>query len=200
MSGLKLKVPKLDWKGKALKLQRIVLSGAPLVEVPREVLDMFDFMRNGLRGELSEDARAPKMDMAAFRNLLMWEPYSGAKGKEESVYGWDVQATLYCADSKPWWLVRAHNKLAEPSERSIVELERVVDCLGAHVDRDRIMNMSFGGDDGYSMFWTWINQLPLLEVQIRKNPYDFRMVVEGSPLPPNYIRIERPTSADKSTI
>ena len=50
---MKLKATKLDWKGKALKLRSIVLSGAPLVEIDREALDTFDFMRKALRDEVT---------------------------------------------------------------------------------------------------------------------------------------------------
>jgi hypothetical protein len=195
---VKLKAPKLDWKGKALKLRTIVLAGAPLVEVDREILDMFDFMRKAVRGEISEP-RVPELPATVMPEILVWEPYSDAKGNEESVYGWHVRATLYCADAKPWWLVRANNKLDAPPARSIVEIERVVDCLGADVQRDRIMNCSFGGGHGYSMWWTWLNQLPLLELQIRKKPFDIRHVQEGSPLPPGYERMDRARAPGSKT-
>jgi len=196
---MKLKVPKLDWKGKTLKLRSIVLSGAPLVEIDREVLDMFDFMRKTLRGDHNaEEANLPMMQAspASMQCLMrfMWEPYSDGKGAVESIYGWILDATTYCVDGKPWWLVRANNKLDEPPARSILKIERV-DCLGADVQRDRIMNCSFGGGRGYSMWWTWINQLPMLEMQVRKKPFDMRIVEEGSPLPVGYERMPRAMSA-----
>jgi hypothetical protein len=196
---VKLKVPKLDWKGKALKLRTIVLAGAPLVEIDREVLDMFEVMRKIMRAEISEDAVVPTFPVTPMLGKLMWEPYSDAKGNEEFVYGWHVRATLYCTNAKPWWLVRANNKLDEPPARSIVEIERVVDCLGADVQRDRIMNCSFGGGRGYSMWWTWLNQLPLLEMQIRRKPFDIRHVQEGSPLPTGYERVGRAHTLEPKT-
>ena len=71
---MKLKVPKLDWRGKALKLRIIVLAGAPLVEVDRAILDMFDFMRRATRGEVSEDS-APTLPATPMPETLVWEPY-----------------------------------------------------------------------------------------------------------------------------
>lgn len=194
---MKLKVPKLDWKGKALKLRSIILSGVPLVEMDREAIDMFDFMRRALRGELGadEEANPPGAALPASVLSLMWEPYSDEKGNVETIYGWNLAATMYRVDGKPWWLARANNKLDEPPARSIAELERVVDDLGADVKRDRIMDCSFGGGNGYSMWWTWINQFPLMEIQVRKKPFDMRIVEEGSPLPVGYERMPRAPSA-----
>jgi hypothetical protein len=196
-SSMKLKASKLDWKGKALKLRSIVLSGAPLVEIDREALDTFDFMRKALRGELgTEETNFPAMPASTLS--LMWEPYSDEKGNVETIYGWSLNVTMYCVDGKPWWLVRANNKLDEPPARSITEIERVVDYLGADVQRDRIMNCSFGGGRGYTMWWTWINQLPMLEMQVRKKPFDMRIVEEGSPLPVGYERMPRAVSAGRA--
>jgi len=190
---MKLRTPKLDWKGKALKLRSIILSSAPLVEIDREALDMFDFMRRVLRGEISESAIPAMPTMPATALSLLWEPYSDERGETESIYGWSLAATLYCADGKPWWLARAANKLDDPPANSIPRIERVVDQLGADVQRDRIMNCSFGGGNGCAMWWTWINQFPLLEIQVRKNPRDMRVVEEGSPVPAGYERLPRPT-------
>lgn len=192
---MKLKIPKLDWKGKTLKLRRIILSSAPLVEVDRSALEVFDFMRRATRGEIGPDETAvPALPELAAG--CVWEPYSDAKGDVEKIYGWELSATLYCVDGKPWWLVRAHNKLDEVPARAVAEVERVVDCLGADVQRDRIMNMAFGGGNGHSMWWTWINQFPLLEMQVRKKPLDMRVVEEGSPLLPGYERIPRVSPRD----
>lgn len=189
---MKLKASKLDWKGKALKLRSIILSGVPLVEMDREALDMFDFMRKALRGEIgAEETNFPTLPASALS--LVWEPYSDERGDVETIYGWSLAATMYCVDGKPWWFVRANNKLDEPPARSIAELERVVDYLGADVERDRIMNCAFGGGNGYSMWWTWINQFPLLEMQLRKKPFDMRIVEEGSQLPVGYERMPRAT-------
>lgn len=194
MSKFKLKIPKLDWKGKTLKLRTIVLAGAPLIEAPVEVVSMFDKMRKAVRAELSADESIAPATPPGTGPLFMSEPYSDARGEVESIYGWSLQATLYCVDGKPWWLARASNKLDDPPEKSIREIERVVDFLGADVQRDRIMNCSFGNGDGYSMWWTWINQHPLLEVQIRKEPFDMRIVQEGSPCPHGYERMPRATA------
>jgi hypothetical protein len=195
---MKLKVPKLDWKGKTLKLRSIILSGVPLVEMDREAIDMFDFMRKALRGELdAEEANLPPA-LPASTLSLMWEPYSDEKGNVETIYGWSLNVTMYCVDRKPWWLVRANNKLDEPPARSIAELERVVDYLGADVERDRIMNCAFGGGNGYAMWWTWINQLPMLEIQVRKKPFDMRIVEEGSPVPFGYERMPRAEAAGRA--
>jgi hypothetical protein len=189
MGRLKLKVPKLTWKGKLDKLRTIILAGAAWDEIDPEVVKLFDDMRSAVRGIPSERdwSAKPPDDFGRW----MVEPYSDAKGNPELLFGWDVQAAFYGVDGKPWWLLRASNKFDQPSRDSIQNIERAVDYFGAHVERDRIMDCSFGEGHGYSMWWTWINQHPLLETHIRKEPLDMRVVPEGSFVLPGYERIDR---------
>lgn len=189
MGRLKLKVPKLTWKQKLDKLRMIILSCAAYDEIDPQVVRLFDDMRNAVRGMPSE--RDWDQPPEAFGSTFMWESYSDGKGDVEQLFGWDLQVTFYGVDGKPWWLLRAFNKFDQPSPESIQKIESAADHFGAHVERDRIMNVSFGEGRGYSMWWTWINQHPLLEYHIRKEPFDTRIVAEGSPVLPGYERIER---------
>jgi len=189
MGRLKIKKVKLDWKGKLLKLRGIVLAGAPLYEADPLVIETFDLMRKIVRGEITEADNPVIPQFPESIKTWLWESFSDEKGENEKIFGWRLDATMYLASGKPWWLVRAQHHLDDPP--NVEQLESAIDFFGADVKRDRIMNISFGHGHGYVMWWTWINQFPMLEIQCRKDPPDMRIVPEGSPLPPGYTRLDR---------
>lgn len=183
------------WKKKAERLRMIVLSGAPLFEIDPLMLRTLETMRRGLRGQASSDEfestltdlKAPENEPKPNEPRMVWEPID--------LYGWNIAATMYLLDGKPWWLVRATHKKAEPSTKEFNRVELVAEHLGADPRRDRIMNTTFGEPNGYGMWWTWINQSPLYEIHTNDTTKDWRVVLEGTPTAPGYQRIDRNASA-----
>jgi hypothetical protein len=203
MGRLKLKVPKLTWKGKLDKLRTIILAGAPFDEVDPDVIKAFDLMRRHCRDQLAESDADEYMRVVGQLPTIfntLWEPYSNGKGNKELLFGWDLQAAFYGVDGKPWWILKATFVRSWPNEEAIRRIEEAASYFGAHVTLDRIMNHTDRLEAGYDgneseafafMWWTWINQHPLLETHIRKEPFDMRVVPEGSFVPPGYERLER---------
>jgi hypothetical protein len=179
----------MSWKELLDKLRTIVLSAAAWDELDPETVEALDYMRRATRGEQMEPRTLPGTN--DWGKAFVWEPFSDEKGEPKRLFGWELAATFYGLNGKPWWLVRAFNPSDSPSAQSIKDIEAAVDYFGAHIERDRIMNVAFGNGHGHAMWWTWLNQHPLLEVHIRADPPDLRVVPEGSFVKPGYERVER---------
>lgn len=177
------------WKKRIARLSTIVLAGAPLHEIDPDLLRGLDAMRGALRGTVDRDEfriataalHTPPKEEGTLRH--MWEPIE--------LYGWDLAATLYLLDGKPWWLVHATHKKDEPSDKEMSIVRTAVDYLGADPARDCLMDTTFGDGLGYGMWWTWINQSPLLEIHLSHAANATRILPEGSPVQPGWERIDR---------
>lgn len=193
---MKLKVPRLDWKQKVEKLRRIVLSGPAIEDLPPGMLSVLEAWRAHQHGKITDEEYMRTADAVGDPwppgERLIWEPYSDARGEVESLYGWQVQATIFGINGQPWWLVKAHRENSiDPTEKQFKMLDKAVEILGCH-DTQRDLIRSFPDDeDRCTMFWSWFHTGPLLELHFHRKTHDMLVVNEGTPLKDGYERMER---------
>lgn len=179
------------WKKRIIRLHTMLLAGAPLNEIDPALARALEATRGALRGTISREdfdrdmagIMTPPDPNAPIKHL--WEPIE--------LYGWKIEATMYLLDGKPWWLARANHKRDEPAEKDFTMLRQAIDYLGADPERDCIMNTTFGGGRGYGMWWTWINQAPMMELHTtgKGNAFNMKALPEGSPVAPGWERYDR---------
>lgn len=102
-------------------------------------------------------------------NPMLWEPIE--------VHGWTIAASMYLQNGQLWWIVQARRAKEKsyfsptgPTEKDIVFLNKVLEHLGADLERDVIIgpNSSPPGEPPLSFgWWTWFNRDPLYEVQAK---------------------------------
>ena len=177
------------------KLRLIVLSSAPLIEIPAAVAATFDLWRRLTREQLSEELAEAEMQQLGAVNLgalrILWEPLSDVVGDPISPGGWNITSTMYLLRGQPWWLVRAeHPGRGEPSADAVATLETVVRLLGADAQRDLIMDMHFV-EARWARYYTWFHTGSLYETHLNAATKDLRVVVEGTPVAPGYERMAR---------
>lgn len=191
---MKLKAPKLDWKAKVEKLRRIVLSGVAIEELPPGMLAAFDAWRAHTHGKITDEACMQAI--AAVQNgappePLMWEPYSDGRGDPESLYGWQIQATMFGIGGQAWWLVKAHREnAAEPTEQQLQMIRKAIELLGCHDTRKDLIREFPDEQHRRTMFWSWFHTGPLLEMHFSKSR-GVLIVNEGTPTKGDYERMDR---------
>ena len=191
---MKLKARKLDWKQKVDKLRRIVLSGPAVEELPPGMLPLLEAWRAHTHGKLTDDEYMLAVGKigAPTGERLVWEPYSDKRGELESLYGWQLQATIFGINGQPWWLVKAHRDNAiEPTSQQLQVIQRAVELLGCH-DTRRDLIQEFSDEAGrLTKFWSWFHTGPLLEMHIHATTHKMKVVEAGSPLESGYTRLDR---------
>jgi hypothetical protein len=177
------------------KLRLIVLSSAPLFEIPAEINATLDIWRQLTRGTISEEEaevaiqRLGAPDLAAMK--ILWEPLSDSVGELIAPQGWNVTATMYLLNGQPWWLVRAdHARPSGPTRADDELLSSIVDRLGADPKRDLIMDMNFP-EARWARYYTWFHSGPLYETHLNKTTVDLRVVPAGTQPAPGYERLPR---------
>jgi hypothetical protein len=196
---MKLKVRKLDWKQKIEKLRKIVLSGPAIEDLPPGMLPLLEAWRAHTHGKLTDDEYVQAVqNIEPSGERLIWEPYSDERGEVESLYGWQLQATLFGINGQAWWFVKAHREsAAEPTEKQFKMIEKAIELLGCH-DAKRDLIQEFPDEEGrWTMFWSWFHTGPLLELHFHPATHAMLVVNEGTPLKDGYTRMERLSRKDK---
>lgn len=195
-----LKPKKLDWRGKVLKLQQIVLSGPAIEDLPPNLAKILELWRARHHGKITEEeylASQANIDLSMPAEHLIWEPYSDERGEPESLYGWHIEATMYGVSDRPYWLVRANREnTSEPTEQQLKILDKAIEILGCH-DTELDQICEFPDADGrLTMWWSWFHTGPLLEIHIHPKTTDMRVVTAGAPLREGYQRMARISRKD----
>ena len=175
---------KSAWKEK-LDRQKLIVCSTHATDPPSHFLKWIEVNRRLNRDEIDETTVAQEfpMDQETSEGLLdmrvLWEPIHTKKGEETLLFGWDVNATMYLSNGQPWWLVRALRK-GDSSEKDDATLDRIIEHLGGDPKRDLITEIPGASDtDRYQIWFTWFNQLPLLDMQAHPDakhmPIDKRM-------------------------
>lgn len=153
------------WKKKVERLRVTILSAGHQIakELPPGLARVMELFRQVARtghgsmlqeaiDQISSDAEKP-----------LWEPIE--------VHGWKIQATLYRDNGQLWWLLHAVRKNERPpSENDSKVLDKVLDHLGADPRRDMIIGPSSSPAGKPALpfgWWSWFNQMPLYEVQVK---------------------------------
>jgi len=193
---MKLKVTKLDWKQMIDKMRRIVLSGPAIEDLPPGMLTGIEAWRSHHHGKITDEEYMQIMqgvqDLGEPPEHLIWEPYSDERGEVESLYGWQLQATMFGVHGQPWWFVKAHRqRAAEPTEQQFQMIAKAIELLGCH-DTERDLIREFPDEaDCWTMFWSWFHTGPLLELHFHAKTHHMLVVNEGTPLKDGYTRMER---------
>ncbi len=195
------------WKKHALKLQQIVLSGAPLREINptyKEVLDLIAQVKACQEGALpAEDAAQLQERMARLQlahpelgKEMTWEPLSDGVGDPIRPWGWLFEATMYLLEGAPWWLVRAVHTTDTPAANQLSRALQIVAIIGAQPERHRIMNSPLGPGHGYGMWWTWKHEGQLLEIHWRNGKqFGMKIVPQNTRVETGWERHDRNAAA-----
>lgn len=191
---MKLKVRKLNWKQKVEKLRRIVLSGPAIEDPPPGTIRLLELWRAHHHGKLTDEEyiQGAQGIRPPSGEHLIWEPYSDERGEVESLYGWQIQATIFGINGQPWWFVKAHRGNAtDPSEQQFKMLDNAIELLGCH-DTKRDLIRDFPDEEGrMTMFWHWFHTGPLLELHFHSTTHNMLVVEQGTPLKDGYMRMDR---------
>jgi hypothetical protein len=165
------------WKKKAEHLKMVILSAAhqQAKELPPGMAKMLTIFsrvaKSGNGSELQEEMNRVIRDHDSDPKPL-WEP--------TEIYGWKIQATLYLQNSQLWWLMHAVRRNEKsPSEKDVVFLEKILECLGADPVRDAIIGpRTIPDGEPLLLFgwWTWFNRWPLFDVQVNKHKKGKEMI------------------------
>ena len=185
--------PGSGWKKKVDHLRSFILSVAELKELPTEVrktFDLFAMYEKGFLNDKEAEAEFERLELKGTLSPLTWEPLD--------IYGWHINTTLYLCDGKIWWLVRAtlKNETHLPNEKDRLSLEKVVDYLGADTKRDLMIDLVKKTETAAaSIYWTWINQHQMMEMQGNpellkryKDKRGLRIVHRGAPETDGFVR------------
>lgn len=183
------------------KLNKIVLSSAPLEEIPPKVNELYELWRRIAQGTLDSTVleaegeaimqRLADVSMSDMR--IMWEPLTDGYGEPIRPSGWSVQATMYLLNGQPWWMVEAkRDPESPPTPADDGALDKIVDRLGADAKRDRIHDMPYP-ELGWMRIFTWFHAGPLMEMHRNEKTNDFYIAVEGAMPKPGYKREPRLT-------
>lgn len=181
------------WKKRAERLRMVILSGAHQLakELPPgfvKVLAIFQRVaKSGDASQLQEEIARIHSDHPDDPKPL-WEPVE--------IYGWKIEATLYLQNGQLWWLAHAARSNEKvPSTKEMTFLDKVLEHLGADPTRDVIIGprSSPAGEPPLPFgWWTWFNQEPLYEIQVRgqKPKAQIRVVPLGTPEADGFVRLD----------
>jgi hypothetical protein len=198
LGGLTLRLEQL-----VEKLRVIVLSSAPLEEIPSKIDQLFDVWRRIEHGAIdasSDSAEGAQImsqlagvDLASMR--IMWEPLSDGIGDTITPNGWAVRATLYLSRGAPHWFIvasRAPDIGCQPTPEDDAVLERIIGGLGGDPQRD-LMRDTRLLETGWARYFTWAHNGPLLEMHRKTKGQDFYLAEESAIPKPGYAREPRLT-------
>lgn len=175
------------WKIKAITLRETVLMGGhPLAnELPADEARTFDLMRIVRRALRDGNEELAASHYEELRQLTSSGEQMPIVYEPMTAQGWDVKAGFYLRDGKPYWLVGAafHKPAMTPRDRYIIA--GIIDVLGGHIDHDALSTHPIEHlvEQRIPFMWTWINQAPLMEIQIRGTgpTAKTRIVPKGTP-------------------
>lgn len=181
---------KFGWQKKVEFLRVTLLSAGHQVakELPpgmTRILEIFrQVARTGDGSTLQAEISAIPLDA----EKPLWEPIE--------VHGWSIQGTLYWNNGQLWWLLHAERRdESAPSEKDSKFLDRILDYLGADPKRDMIIGPS-SSPAGEPLlpfgWWTWFNQKPLCEIQVKGQgrKAKMRIVPLDTPASDGFVRID----------
>jgi hypothetical protein len=155
------------WRKKAEHLRMVILSAGHRVarELPPGISRILELFARVVQTGDGRDLQAELARVPPDIVPPLWEP--------ADIYGWKVQATMYLRDGSLWWLVHAARKNERtPSEKDLVFLDKILDCLGAVPARHVIIGprSSPPGEELLPFgWWTWQNRDQLYDVQVNKD-------------------------------
>ena len=178
------------------KLRVVVLSSAPLEEIPPKVDQLFDVWRRIEHGTLDASLdsavgtqimnQLAGTDLASMR--ILWEPLSDGVGETLTPSGWAVRVTLYLSRGAPHWFViasRAPSIDCQPTPEDDAVLARIISGLGGDPERNLMRDTQLQ-ETGWGRYFTWPQIGPLLEMHRKPKGQDFYLAEEGAEPKPGY--------------